>query len=76
MTSDRELSRVGASLSIRRRHSPRSVWRSDRWGSRREPPRGEPREAQKHLTTARTMYREVGMNFWLEEAETEPGPGS
>jgi hypothetical protein len=26
-------------------------------------------EAQKHLTTAATMYREMGMTFWLEKAE-------
>jgi hypothetical protein len=26
--------------------------------------------AQEHLTTAATMYREMGMRFWLEQAET------
>jgi len=31
-----------------------------------------PREqAQEHLTTATTMYREMDMRFWLEQAETE-----
>jgi hypothetical protein len=28
-------------------------------------------EAQEHLTTAATMYREMGMRFWLEKAEAE-----
>lgn len=28
-------------------------------------------QAQEHLTTAATMYREMGMGFWLERAETE-----
>ena len=26
-------------------------------------------KAQEHLTTAATMYREMGMTFWLEKAE-------
>jgi hypothetical protein len=26
-------------------------------------------EAQEQLTTATTMYREMGMRFWLEQAE-------
>jgi len=31
-----------------------------------------PREqAQEHLTAAATMYREMGMTYWLEQAETE-----
>jgi tetratricopeptide (TPR) repeat protein len=28
-------------------------------------------EAQEHLTTAMTMYREMDMRFWLEQAEAE-----
>ena len=32
---------------------------------------GERQEAQEHLTIATTMYREMGMQFWLERAETE-----
>jgi hypothetical protein len=28
-------------------------------------------EAQEHLTTAATMYREMDMRFWLEQAETQ-----
>ncbi len=28
-------------------------------------------EAQAHLTTATTMYREMGMTHWLEQAEKE-----
>src|SRR5262249_20720326 len=30
-------------------------------------------KAQEHLTTAATMYREMGMAFWLEKAEAELG---
>jgi class 3 adenylate cyclase/tetratricopeptide (TPR) repeat protein len=32
---------------------------------------GKRQEAQEHLTTATTMYREMGMRFWLEQAEAE-----
>ncbi|MBI3628695.1 MAG: AAA family ATPase [Candidatus Rokubacteria bacterium] len=32
---------------------------------------GEPEPAQEHLATARTMYRDMGMRFWLEKAEAE-----
>jgi len=32
---------------------------------------GKRQEAQKHLTIATTMYREMDMRFWLEKAETE-----
>jgi sugar phosphate isomerase/epimerase len=31
--------------------------------------KGEP--AREHLTTATAMYREMGMRFWLEQAEAE-----
>ena len=34
---------------------------------------GKRQEAQEHLTTATTMYREMDMRFWLEQAETEMG---
>jgi len=27
--------------------------------------------ATEHLTTATAMYREMGMRFWLEQAEAE-----
>lgn len=30
---------------------------------------GNRQEAQEHLTTAVTMYREMGMTYWLEQAE-------
>jgi class 3 adenylate cyclase/tetratricopeptide (TPR) repeat protein len=33
---------------------------------------GKRREAQEHFTTATTMYREMDMRFWLEQAEAEP----
>jgi tetratricopeptide (TPR) repeat protein len=32
---------------------------------------GKREQAQEHLTTATTMYREMGMRFWLEQAEAE-----
>src|SRR5262249_15446713 len=32
---------------------------------------GKREQAQEHLTTAMTMYREMGMTYWLEKAERE-----
>jgi tetratricopeptide (TPR) repeat protein len=32
---------------------------------------GDRQQAQEHLTTATTMYREMDMRFWLEQAEAE-----
>jgi hypothetical protein len=32
---------------------------------------GARHEAAAYLTTATTMYRELGMRFWLEQAEKE-----
>jgi len=32
---------------------------------------GEREEAREHLATAATMYREMGMQFWLAQAELE-----
>ena len=32
---------------------------------------GKREQAQEHLTTATTMYREMDMRFWLEKAEAE-----
>jgi class 3 adenylate cyclase/tetratricopeptide (TPR) repeat protein len=32
---------------------------------------GDRTKAQEHLETATTLYREMGMTFWLEKAETE-----
>ena len=32
------------------------------------------KQAQEHFTTATTMYREMDMQFWLEQAETVQGP--
>jgi tetratricopeptide (TPR) repeat protein len=34
---------------------------------------GKRQQAQEHLTTATTMYREMDMRFWLEQAEAELG---
>jgi hypothetical protein len=31
-------------------------------------------KAGEHLTIAATMYREMGMTFWLERAEALSGP--
>jgi hypothetical protein len=28
-------------------------------------------QTQEHLTTATTMYREMGMTYWLEQAEVD-----
>jgi hypothetical protein len=55
------------------------------WGGlARRPPRhlglgklyrrtGEREQAQEQLITATTMYREMGMTYWLEQAEKELG---
>jgi hypothetical protein len=32
---------------------------------------GKRQEAQEHLATATTMYREMDMRFWLQQAEAE-----
>ena len=32
---------------------------------------GKHQQARELLTTAMTMYREMGMRFWLKEAEAE-----
>ena len=32
---------------------------------------GKREQAQEHLATATTMYREMGMTYWLEKAEAE-----
>jgi len=32
---------------------------------------GKRQEAQEHLTLATTMYREMDMRFWLDQAEAE-----
>ena len=32
---------------------------------------GKRQQAQEHLTTATTMYREMAMRFWLEQGEAE-----
>jgi hypothetical protein len=34
---------------------------------------GNAQQAREHLTTAITMYREMDMGFWLEQAEAEMG---
>jgi tetratricopeptide (TPR) repeat protein len=34
---------------------------------------GQREQAQEHLATATTMYREMDMRFWLEQAEAEMG---
>jgi hypothetical protein len=32
---------------------------------------GQGEQAYEHLTTSSTMYREMDMRFWLEQAEAE-----
>jgi hypothetical protein len=32
---------------------------------------GKREQAQEHLSIATTMYREMGMRYWLEQAEGE-----
>jgi hypothetical protein len=34
---------------------------------------GKREQAQEHLTAATTMYREMGMTFWLEKADAKLG---
>src|SRR5712691_6314307 len=34
---------------------------------------GRREQAQEHLATATTIYREMGMTYWLERAEAEKG---
>ncbi len=34
---------------------------------------GKREQAQEHLATATTIYREMGMTYWLERAEAEKG---
>ena len=34
---------------------------------------GKRDQAREHLTTATTMYRDMGMGFWLEQTKTEMG---
>ena len=34
---------------------------------------GRRKQAQEHLATATTIYREMGMTYWLERAEAEKG---
>ena len=36
---------------------------------------GTGEQASEHLTTARSMYREMEMRFWLEQAEAELASG-
>jgi hypothetical protein len=33
----------------------------------------KPQQTQKQLTIAATLYREMDMRFWLEQAEAEMG---
>ena len=34
---------------------------------------GKHQQAHEHLTAATTMYREMGMTYWLEKAEAAAG---
>jgi hypothetical protein len=33
--------------------------------------KGKREQAREHVTTATAMYREMGMTYWLEQAESE-----
>jgi hypothetical protein len=35
----------------------------------------KPEQAQEHLMTAITMYRDMGMTYWLEKAQAEMRDG-
>jgi hypothetical protein len=37
---------------------------------------GQREQAREHLSTATTMYREMDMRYWLEQAEAAPGSSS
>ena len=37
---------------------------------------GNPEQAREHLTTAAAMYREMDMQFWVEQAEGRREPNS
>jgi tetratricopeptide (TPR) repeat protein len=36
---------------------------------------GKPQQADEHLAVATTMYREMGMTYWLEKAQKAIAPG-
>jgi hypothetical protein len=38
------------------------------------PRTGQRQDTQQHIRLATTMYREMGMNFWLEQAKAELEP--
>jgi hypothetical protein len=51
-------------------HFEAAVDQGERSGTRLGP-LGRPGQAREHFTTATTMYREMDMRIWLEEAEAE-----
>ena len=52
------------------RHAQRAILAGGGDGRRT----GKRQEAQGPLTTATTMYREMGMGYWLEQAEADREP--
>ena len=52
------------------RHAQRAILAGGDDGRRT----GKRQEAQEALTTATTMYREMGMGYWLEQAEADREP--
>ena len=58
--------RSGSDTRTPREHETDDVARS-----RAVPRTGKRQQAQEDLTTATTMYREMDMRFWLEQAEGE-----
>jgi len=54
------VSRIGLLPLIAHCHLGKLYWRT-----------GKREQAQEHLITATTMYREMGITYWLEQAEAE-----
>jgi hypothetical protein len=46
-------------------------WSTTRSETREDPGTGHRQQAQEQLTAATTMFREMDMSFWLEQAEAE-----
>jgi hypothetical protein len=59
---------IGAAIGGRSARPPRAPLLKEQPSYRRT---GKREQAREHLTAAATMYREMGMTYWLEQAETE-----
>jgi hypothetical protein len=56
-------------VSVIQRTDPAWLGRAEREGVWGPPDKRE--QAREHLTTATTMYRGMGMTYWLEKVEAE-----